>query len=239
MQNIFKEYEKQFDVFESEVKYGMKNISLHYTINTLGKNNEIALNSTPEFWNYTLYNLATISILTLGRIFDVNAEYSINKLFDLLGKSLDYFSFDNIRERKEWNCTDEEYEEYLKDKKAFELMDYRRLREIKKRVQKMYDSIYKQYRHSIIAHRLILDTAEIDSGGKFKYIDILEIYIELYNIQNELWERAFNGRKGKKLTFEILNDQVENLHDFTNGTPEYIYILRDFEKILGLLNANR
>ncbi len=59
----------------------MQNIALHYSINLLGKDNEIALNSTPEFWNYTLYNLATISILTLGRIFDVQAEYSINKLF--------------------------------------------------------------------------------------------------------------------------------------------------------------
>ncbi len=66
------------------------------------------------------------------------------------------------------------------------------------------------------------------NSGQFKYIDILEIYIELYNIQNELWERAYNGNVGKKLSVELLREQVFDLNNFSNGTPEYIYIMRDF-----------
>jgi hypothetical protein len=75
------DYLEIYKVVESEVHHGLKAMVLHYAINKIPLNEKDIrpLNLTPEFWNFELYNLITIGILTLGRLFDEsNCKYNID-----------------------------------------------------------------------------------------------------------------------------------------------------------------
>ncbi len=231
---VLEEYNSQFEVFESEVNYGFKNICLHYAINILTINREAPLNITPEFWNFTRYNLATVSILTLGRIFDIDSKYSIHKLFSVLGQNIEILSLSELRKRKE----NIDFEEYIRDKVDFNKEMFRKLVNIKKSLHKQYETPYKIYRNSIIGHRLVKNSVEIDVNNEFKYIDILSIYISLYNLYRELWERYYNGRVIANLTLEDLTSQIHSLEKGEDRTPRYLYMARDYLKLYYLLKEH-
>lgn len=229
---VIEDYDNQFEVFESEVEYGFKNICLHYAINILTVNRQAPINKTPEFWKFTLYNLATVSILTLGRIFDIQANFNIHKLFNILGQNLDILSLAELKTRKGPTI---DFEEYIKDKVDFSNGMYRDLVKLKKAFNKQYNKPYKAYRDSIIGHRLVKNTVEIEDGEEFQYMDILNIYIGLHNIKWELWERYYNGRGATNLTFEELTLQIHSLENNERNIPRYLYMARDYLKIYYLL----
>lgn len=229
---VIENYNNQFKVFESEVEYGFKNICLHYAINILTVNRQEPINKTPEFWNFTLYNLATVSILTLGRIFDVRSNYSIHKLLDILGQNLEILSLVELKSRKGPTI---DFEEYISDKTDFSKDMYRDLVRIKKRLYKQYEKPYKNYRNSIIGHRLVKSTVEIEGSDRFYFLDILNIYIDLYNLKRELWERYHNGRGHTYLTFDELTLQIHSIERNTENIPRYLYMVKDYLKLYHLL----
>jgi len=232
--SVLEEYINQFEVFESEVNYGFKNICLHYSINILTIGREAPLNTTPEFWNNTIFNLTTVAILTLGRIFDLDAKFSVHKLLNILGQNIEILSLTELRTRKE----NIDFEEYVEGKVDFNKEMYRELVNRKKTLLKQYESTYKVYRNSIIGHRLVKNLVEIDTNNEFKYMDILNMYIALYNLKRELWERYHNGRGTKNLTFEKLTSQIYSLEKSEDRTPIYLHMARDYLKIYNLLKEH-
>ena len=236
--NRIADYQEQYRVFQSEVLLGFKNIVSHYALSIYLKEREDVLDQLPSFWTYTLHNLTTLSFLTLGRIFDPNSKFSIDKMMSSLGQNIDYFSFENVLNRKE-----NQYDiiEYLSDRDnpdEFNLDDYRSIKQLKKKLQRKYQTSYRDFRHKIVAHREIKISDELPNEGKFKYIELLELYIELYNIVNELWQREHNGTSGSRLTFDILEDHIREPKDLKNPTPDYIFIVRDILKLVETLDSN-
>ena len=236
--NIIEKYNSIFEVFESEVNYGFNNICLHYAISVLTTNRVAPLKTTSKFWNYTQYNLVIVAILTLGRIFDISsdAKYSIHKLFDTLRNNLSILSLTELKKRRENVNVD--FDKYIQDKIDFDGKMYGDLAKIKKSLQKQYMKPYQKYRNSIIGHRLVKNSIEIDADNDFNYIDILNIYISLYNLYRELEERYHNGRGAKKLTFEELTSQIYSLEKLENRTPSYLYMARDYLKLYYLLKEH-
>jgi len=232
------EYKEQYRVFESEVLLGLKNIISHYALSVYLKEKNNVLKAIPSYWKYTLHNLTTLSFLTLGRIFGTDSKYTIDTFFNSLGQNIDYFSFENVLSRKE---NELDRVQYFKDQdklSEFNRVDYRSLKSCKKKLQKKYKNTFRELRHKIVAHREVLIADELPNDGEFKYIELLELYIELYNIKNELWQREHNGRSSSKLTFEILEEQVKQARDVKNPTPEYIFVVRDILKLVESLDSN-
>jgi hypothetical protein len=65
---------------------------------------------------------------------------------------------------------------------------YKKIKDRILEVKKTYDTKFKIYRNKVIAHREVNRVGELDVEG-FSYKELLELYLELYNICTELWER--------------------------------------------------
>ena len=230
-----KKYLKQFKVFEREVDTGFKNIVLHFGINRISIKNTKPLQSTAEFWNYSLYNAATVSIMTLGRIFDVNSPFNIHELISSIGyreDELHFFSHNLLKQRKDIDF----FDKYIEGEEEFSKQDFRNISNEKKRIHKKYKEYLVDYRHSLIGHRLVEHPDELNNKGQFKYIDILDIYLSLYNIKMGLWSRYHNGRDQDELVFDDLEYLIDNIDDQNTRTPRYIWMVRDFWKLYNLLS---
>jgi hypothetical protein len=230
-----KGYIKQFKVFESEVDVGFNNIVLHFGINRISIKNTEPLQSSANFWNYSLYNAATVSIMTLGRIFDNGSPYNIHELLISVGyrdNDVHFLSHESLRQRKDIKF----FDKYIEGEVEFSKDDFRRISNEKKRIHKKYKDYLVDYRHSLIGHRLVEHPDELNNKGQFKYIDILDIYLSLYNIKMELWSWYHNGRDQEKIAFEDLENLVDNIDDPNIRVPEYIWMVKDFWKLYSLLS---
>lgn len=182
-----------------------------------------------------MYNAATVAIMTLGRIFDVNSPYSIHKLLNSIGvrdNEIHFLSHESLRQRKDIDF----FDKYIEGEDEFSKVDFRRISNEKKRICNKYKEYLVDYRHSLIGHRLAEHPDELKNKGQFKYVDILDIYLTLYNIKMELWSWYHNGHDQEKLFFEELENLVDNIDNLNKSAPGYIWMVRDFWKLYSLLS---
>lgn len=228
-------YSKQYLAFNSEVQTGFQNILLLYTIHKFASENIQPILTAPAFWKINRYNLITISIITLGRIFDQNTPYSIHKLIQAVSDGLDEFKFEEIRKRKGSKYTDAMYNELLSSGEELSLKIYRGLKKDKQTYRQKYEKLYDFYRDKLIAHREIIDFTETDYDGEIDIDSILELYISLYNLAKELSQRYYNGRAAEKLDLKTVKAQIDNIQNFNHySSCEYLQIVKDF---IGIYNS--
>lgn len=233
------DYLEIYKVVESEVHHGLKAMVLHYAINKIPLNEKDIrpLNLTPEFWNFELHNLITIGILTLGRLFDEsNCRYNIIILYKSLGLNINAFSFESLKKRKGDIFADGSFEEYISGEKEFDRIMYKKIKDRIVELKKTYDTKFKIYRNKVIAHREVNRVGELDVEG-FSYKELLELYIQLYNICKELWERYNNGRGAVFLSFDSITNMINNVEYVPNGSPFFKRIIKEYKLLFELLKG--
>jgi hypothetical protein len=234
------DYLEKFEVLDSQIKYGMKAMTLHYAISKVFRENMAPFESTKDYWSFEQYNLVTLSILNLGRIFDdSNDVYGIFNFSNALGSNIEAFNFENLKIRKKNNFDDEKFKKYIEGKSEFNKSDYKI---IKKKLEKLkieFNTDYKDLRNKIIAHREVFKFSELNNK-KYKLVRLFEIYIELYNIFRDLKERYHNGREYELLNLEDIENLVESVKigsDISKRNLSYFKrIIQDFILIYNGLN---
>lgn len=240
MQYTEADYLKIFNILNSEISYGMKLMVLHYSISKLYLKNPTPFEDAPEFWSIEQYNLVSLSILTLGRIFgNSNNNYNLSNLCNALGQNIDIFSFTSLKVRKGEIFDDAGFKEYIDGKSEFVNSDYR---EIKGRINKLkheYELDFKGFRDKVIAHREVWKSSEL-SKTQYKPKNLFDIYLELFNVLRDLQERYHNGRNHEYITFEYIGDFIDEASkendrkkDFNVNGFIFKNIIKDFVSIYG------
>lgn len=155
------------------------------------------LNETPTFWKVVASALQTSAYISLSRVFDDKAKFTLEGLLRAFERDIGAFQRDALRVRK-WNGTGEKPEwldGYLDEAYYPTLKDVERVRAKVGRFRQLYESAIKDARNQYLAHRQEADhVAVAELFGKGEITEICRLSIFLLDLHDALNELYVNGR---------------------------------------------
>ena len=171
------------------------------------------LNNTPTFWLVCGASLQSSAYITIARIFDKKSKYNIDKLLDSMEHNIHLFQRDALASRKREDRTDDPdwLEDLLKSAYYLKSNDIVRLRKMVNKNRDIYNRAIMLVRHNYLAHRGIVDQAEVQklyASGKIRELWRLTTF--LLQLHSVLWEQYHNGRKP---AFRSVRHSVKSIYD--------------------------
>src|SRR6185295_5602096 len=138
------------------------------------------------------------AIIAIGRIFDQGSPHNIDRVLKLAQNNSSMFSKASLARRKQGNAKDQPswLAEYLDDVHVPTAADFLRLRSHVKRSRRIYEANYRDLRHKVYAHRVVLDddeAAPIVARTSIREIERLVLF--LHRFYESMWHLYMNGCK--------------------------------------------
>ena len=192
---------RELEVFRTEAQAGAQFLYAYLSFNSIineKKKTFREINKTPLFWNTTMGSLQTSFFIVLGRIFDQNSTYNIDRLIKIAQENRDIFSKKALakRKKKDSQNADEWLDDYLKDVYEPKAKDFRELRKKVKEFRKIYETNYRGIRHKIYAHKEVSDAEEVQKlFSKTNIRELQRVFVFVNALYEALWQLLYNGRK--------------------------------------------
>lgn len=158
-----------------------------------------ALNKASSTWSVVLHSLQTTMFISLGRVFDIDAEaFSIHKFVKYCSENVEEFNRAALRKRKMAGLEKappwlEGYLNMAHYPKREELL---RLRGEVAKYCKIYDENYKPIRHKLMAHKEFSAIGTTDALFAITNISEIEDIISFCNrIKHSIQQQYENGKK--------------------------------------------
>jgi hypothetical protein len=197
-ENIFTH---ELEVFRTEIESA---IQFFYTDRAMNgvlakdKHTLAIINQTPLFWVTTAGALHTSFFITLGRIFDQNSNHNIDKILSVAQRHVEIFSNEALEKRKRSGSANasEWIDEYMKSVYVPTAVDFRRLRKYVAKYRKIYEAVYKDIRHKVIAHKDLSNVDDIHAlYAKTNIAEMQKLLIFVNKLYHSLWHLYHNGNK--------------------------------------------
>jgi hypothetical protein len=156
-----------------------------------------SLNTASLFWLTAEHALLLAAFVALGRVFDQNSRYNIDRLLAIGAGNLSLFSKPNLARRKrEEGLSTSDAAAYVSTAYEPTYKDFRGLRKKVAERRRIYETRYRSIRDKIFAHKEL--SHPDDTSALFKKTNIKElkeIFGFLHSVHDSLWELLFNGRE--------------------------------------------
>lgn len=198
--NNLEDYQRRF---ENEVTSAAIAFYTWKGINDVASQDErirAALNKDAAVWNAILHSLQTTALITIGRIFDTDhGALSVHTLLRKCLSEIEHFSPNGLRQRKiaaSKGMPTPWLSDYIAAAFYPSKDDFRNLKRVASRFQKMYEEIYKPIRNQVLAHK---ELAAIDNVGtlfaKTRIGDIQQTLEFLHQLSEVIFHYLHNGQK--------------------------------------------
>ena len=161
-------FEQELEVFRTEAEAGTQFFYAYLTVHAVaGDHNSVYrnLNQAPLFWNTALAALQTATFIALGRVFDQQSPYNIDKVLGFARDHPEMFTKSALAKRKQGISTVRPgwLDEYLFGAYVPVAADFRRLRNHVKERRKIYERSYRDLRRKVFAHKELTDRATVQA----------------------------------------------------------------------------
>ena len=156
------------------------------------------VNRTPLFWLTTAGALHTAFFITLGRIFDQKSSHNVDKILSIAQRQIVIFSKEalEIRKRSSSANSAEWIDGYMKHVYIPTANDFRKLRKYVSKYRTIYEKVYRDIRHKVIAHKELSNSADIHAlYKKTNVIEMQKLIVFLNQLYHALWQLYHNGNK--------------------------------------------
>ncbi len=199
--SVEQQFENQLEVFRKECEEATQFFYTFRTVHEVAKAHRHVLrylNENPLFWNTIVGALQTSSFIALGRIFDQNSPYNLDKVLQIARNNPVMFSKAALGQRKGGNQRERPgwLDRYLQDAYMPTATDFRRLKKHIKKYRRIYESNYRELRHKLYAHKAVSGPAEISALlAKTRIREMEQLFVFLLKLHEALWQLFVNGRK--------------------------------------------
>jgi hypothetical protein len=134
----------------------------------------------------------------LGRIFDQKSNHNIDKILSVAQRHIEIFSKEALEKRKRAGSANaaEWIDEYMKSVYVPTAEDFRRLRKYVAKYRKIYETVYKDIRHKVIAHKELSNVDDIHAlYAKTNIAEMQKLLIFVNKLYHSLWQLYHNGNK--------------------------------------------
>jgi hypothetical protein len=197
-ENIFT---RKLEVFRTEIESAIQFFYADRAMNGVLAKDKYTLeivNRTPLFWVTTAGALHTAFFITLGRIFDQVSNHNIDKILRTAQEHTIIFSKEALERRKRaGNANAAEWiNEYMKSVYVPSAVDFRRLRKYVAKYRKIYETVYRDIRNKVIAHKQLSNVDDIHAlYAKTNIAEMQKLLIFLNKLYHALWQLYHNGNK--------------------------------------------
>jgi hypothetical protein len=193
-------FEQELEIFRKEEETAQQHFFAYLAVRELAASDATvlrAMNTTPLFWLTTHHAMLASAFIALGRVFDQNSAYNIDRLMAAALNNVSIFSRPALAKRKEKaGLTTDEAAAYVSD--AFEPIasDFRALRKEIKAQRVIYEARYRDIRDKVFAHNEIFDLAVANQLFANTRVDEMKaLFGFLHALHETLWQLFQNGRK--------------------------------------------
>jgi len=191
----------ELEVFHTEIASAIQFFYADVTMNAVlakDKHKLAIVNRTPLFWLTTAGALHTSFFITLGRIFDQDSNHNIDKILRIAQTQTVIFSKEALERRKRAGSANaaEWIDEYMKDVYIPTAKDFRKLRKHVDKYRKIYEKVYRDIRHKVIAHKELSNPADIHAlYAKTNISEMQKLLVFLNQLYQALWQLYHDGNK--------------------------------------------
>lgn len=123
------------------------------------------INENAIFWGTTLNALKASLIVALGRVFENNTDHNPRRLMQVIHDNRAAFTRSALRRRKAatFGHNIAQLDSYVREAKIPHPSDFDRIRQFVKEHRKTYEKKYRDLRHKIFAHTLVVNQKEVDT----------------------------------------------------------------------------
>ncbi len=197
-ENIFTQELEAFRVeIESATQFLYADLAMNAVL-AKDKHKLEIVNRTPLFWRTTAGALHTSFFITLGRIFDQKSNHNVDKILSIAQKQIVIFSKEALEIRKRAGSANaaEWIDGYMKDVYIPTANDFRKLRKYVGKYRTIYEKVYRDIRHKVIAHKELSNSADIYALYKKTNItEMQKLIVFLNQLYHALWHLYHNGNK--------------------------------------------
>lgn len=199
--NASEAFEHELEIFRTEAEAAAQFFYAYLSVHeTAGRQPSVLrfLNATPLFWNTNLGALQASTFIVLGRIFDQDSPHNIDRVLRIARDHQEIFSLKALAARKQGkSATRPDWlDEYLTTSYVPTPEEFRRLRKEVSKQRNIYVSKYRDIRHKVVAHKVVVGSAEV--GALFANTDVRELQLLItftLSLHEILWQLYFNGKK--------------------------------------------
>ena len=211
-----RKFEPQLENFRHEAEYIARYVYADMAVQHAASRSDRLLgrlNETPLFWITSSAGFQLAGYISLGRVFDQGARYTIDNMVGSFERNLQLFSRSKLAERKrDGKTSDPEWlAEYLERAHYPTAKDVEFLREKVAKYRAIYERSIKPVRDKYLAHREKIDHTEVTelfAGGTKRELWRLSSF--LVQFHDVLWEQLHNGRKPK---FRSIRYSPKSIYD--------------------------
>jgi len=242
-------FTRELQIFSIEITEAIQFFYAYLTINAVLSDNRKALdivNQTPLFWNTNVSALQASFFVTLGRILDQNSKHNIDRLLSMAQKESVIFSVEALEGRKRAGKqnADEWIQDYIKDVYVPTATDFRRLRKYINKYRKIYESVYREIRHKVYAHKELSKPEDLEAlFARTNIREIQKLLIFLNRFHEALWQLFYNGLKPtfRPMKYSVTRMRKEVIPKWVNTDIQehMVYETERFFKILAAVPAEQ
>lgn len=232
------EFQVQLRNFDNEVRNAVRYLYADLAIQHAASQSQRLLhrlNDTPTFWLTTAAALQTAAYISIGRIFDKDSRYTLEKLLAVAESNLIIFQREALENRKmDGHSTQPEWlAEYLNNAYYPSMSDFSRLRKRVEIYRRLYLKMVRPARNKYIAHREKVsheDVADLFRRGTIKELSRLVIFLQ--QVERVLWELLQNGRKP---AFRSMRHELSVIYDQPSREGAHEQIVGEVKKLMSFI----
>ena len=211
----------------------------HLAINRLAKQRRRILKVLQRdslFWLTVQSALFGSALLAVGRIFDQRSHHNLDRLLKMARDTPALFTREALARRKQAGGPEPSWlSDYVHNAHVPNTSDFRMLKHHVKRLRGIYESKYRDLRHTVVAHTGSLDANTIKAQfARTNRVEFQRLVISLCAIHDALWNLFVNARKPvlRRLRYSATPPAGIDPSPLVTSTPPHQRIAAQAERLL-------